>query len=366
MADGFKEYRSVSEFPLHIQTLAREELEASYQDIREEYKRLSISRGQLVRRQTEAKAKVKTLRHSLVNVSSALDTLSQDKETLQKTLAHSVQLQGSIRTERDQLSTSVRDLKQQLNATTTLLDEFEDVYEEVKDIRGISGFWRLLQAAKRLLTTDISQLTMKRANVVNDDDDDNDFLKEDRASINRSLLDNRGKPVGRLTDSLKKASEKLSNIDIGIDKMASLSEELAKNTANVADASLKLGYDYAKAEVEETLDTSASGQTIEDVSDASFELATLRQQLKAIQYSQSSLQTGNDLYRLQRALVIQYLQEQNIEPAVLKQVEQIFKLRSIKQAPTLADKILKLSPTQVLRLLRKQLTYRKHLLSDET
>ena len=74
MADGFKEYRSVSEFPLHIQTLAREELEASYQDIREEYKRLSISRGQLVRRQTEAKAKVKTLRHSLVNVSSALDT----------------------------------------------------------------------------------------------------------------------------------------------------------------------------------------------------------------------------------------------------------------------------------------------------
>lgn len=192
MADGFKEYRSVSEFPLHIQTLAREELEASYQDIREEYKRLSISRGQLVRRQTEAKAKVKTLRHSLVNVSSALDTLSQDKETLQKTLAHSVQLQGSIRTERDQLSTSVRDLKQQLNATTTLLDEFEDVYEEVKDSRGISGFWRLLQAAKRLLTTDISQLTMKRANVVNDDDDDNDFLKEDRASINRSLLDNRG------------------------------------------------------------------------------------------------------------------------------------------------------------------------------
>ena len=172
--------------------------------------------------------------------------------------------------------------------------------------------------------------------------------------------------MGRLTDSLKKASEKLSNIDIGIDKMASLSEELAKNTANVADASLKLGYDYAKAEVEETLDTSASGQTIEDVSDASFELATLRQQLKAIQYSQSSLQTGNDLYRLQRALVIQYLQEQNIEPAVLKQVEQIFKLRSIKQAPTLADKILKLSPTQVLRLLRKQLTYRKHLLSDET
>ena len=191
MADGFKEYRSVAEFPLHIQTLNREELEATYQDIRQEYKRLSISRGQLVRRQTEAKTKVKTLRHSLANVSSALDNLNRDKETLQKSLAHSVQLQGSIRTERDQLSSSVRDLKQQLDATTGLLDEFENVYEEVKDSKGIGGFWRLLQAAKRLLTTDISQLMMKRADVVVEDDE-NDFLKEDQASINRSLLDNRG------------------------------------------------------------------------------------------------------------------------------------------------------------------------------
>ena len=190
MADGFKEYRSVGDFPLHTQTLTRDELEASYQDIRQEYKRLSISRGQLVRRQTEAKTKVKTLKHSLANVSSALDTLSRDKETLQKSLSHSVQLQGSIRTERDHLSSSVRDLKQQLNATTNLLDEFEAVYEEVKDNKGIGGFWRLLQAAKKLLTTDISQLMMKRAEVVTDEDDD--FLKEDQASINRSLLDNRG------------------------------------------------------------------------------------------------------------------------------------------------------------------------------
>ena len=190
MADGFKEYRGVSEFPLHIHSLNRDELEATYQDIRQEYKRLSISRSQLVRRQTEAKTKVRTLKHSLSTVSSALDNLGQDKETLQKTLAHSVNLQNSIRTERDQLSGSVRELKQQLNATTSLLDEFETVYEEVKDVRGIGGFWRLLQAAKKLLTTDISQLMMRRAEVVTDEE--NEFLKEDQASINRSLLDNRG------------------------------------------------------------------------------------------------------------------------------------------------------------------------------
>lgn len=169
--------------------------------------------------------------------------------------------------------------------------------------------------------------------------------------------------MGRLTDSLKKASKKLDDIDIGIDQMASLSEELAKNTANVADASLKLGYAYAKAEEESTLDNSALEQIVED---ASAEVTTLREQLKEIKSSQSSLQTGNDLYRLQRALVVQYLQEQDIEPAALKQVEQIFKLRSIKQAPTLANKILKLSPVKALRLLKKQLIYRKHLLHDES
>ncbi|MEM9806831.1 MAG: hypothetical protein AAF959_16295 [Cyanobacteria bacterium P01_D01_bin.56] len=190
MADGFKEYRSVGEFPLHIQTLSRDDLEAAYHDMRQEYKRLSISRGQLVRRQTEAKTKVKTLKHSLAGVSTALDTLDQEKEILQKSLAHSVQLQGAVRAERDQLSSSVRDLKQQLDATANLLDDFESVYEEVKDAKSIGGFWRLLQAAKRLLTTDISQLMMKRADVV--PEEENEFLKEDQASINRSLLDNRG------------------------------------------------------------------------------------------------------------------------------------------------------------------------------
>lgn len=165
--------------------------------------------------------------------------------------------------------------------------------------------------------------------------------------------------MGSLTDSLRKTSEKLDSIESGIDRMSSLSEDLAKNTANVADASLKLGYAYAKAE--EALTTDAPTQA-EKADDAASKIATLSQQLEKARSSQNTFQTWNDLYRLQQALVVQYLQEQDIEPAILEQVHQILKLKSIKQAPTLANKILNLAPSKILRLLKKPLKYKSHLL----
>lgn len=167
--------------------------------------------------------------------------------------------------------------------------------------------------------------------------------------------------MGRLTDSLKKASSKLDDIELGVNQMASLSEELAKNTATVADASLKLGYAYAKAEEKVTPDPPASEQASEDISS---EIAKLSQKLAELQSSQNSLKTWNDLYRLQQALVVQYLQEQDLEPELIEQIQQIFKVKGIKSAPTLANKILKLTPSKILRLLTKQLKYRAHLLSD--
>lgn len=167
--------------------------------------------------------------------------------------------------------------------------------------------------------------------------------------------------MGRLTDSLRKASAKLNDIESGIDRMSSLSEDLAKNTANVADASLKLGYAYAKTEEKLTANASPQDRTADD---KTAEIAKLSHQLEKIQNSQNSLQTWNDLYRIQQTLVVQYLQEQDdIEPAVLEQVQQILKLKSIKQAPTLASQILSLTPIKVWRLLKKQVKYKKHLLN---
>ncbi len=186
MPDGFKEYRKVTDFPNNTQSLTREELEAAYQNIRQEYRNLSSSRSQLIRRQTEAKVKVQDLRKNLKKAVTALERHEQERRRLQKALSHSVHLQGILREEREALSDKVINLRNQLNVTTNLLEEFEQIYDEVKDVRGTGGFFRLLQAAKRLLTTDIDSLLMKRAEV------EDDFSKEDPASINRSLRDNIG------------------------------------------------------------------------------------------------------------------------------------------------------------------------------
>ncbi|MGB3239240.1 MAG: hypothetical protein WBB29_13155 [Geitlerinemataceae cyanobacterium] len=184
MADSFKEYKSVSEFPLHTQDITREELEQAYQEIRKEYRNLSTSRGQLVRRQSEAKVKVRNLKKSLLEINAELESLSSDKNKLQQSLSHSVKLYGELQDERKDLSNTVTNLRSKLNATTQLLDDFESVYDEVKEQKGVAGFFRLLLAAKRLLTTDISELMMKRAEIVEED-----WTKENSANIGRNLLD---------------------------------------------------------------------------------------------------------------------------------------------------------------------------------
>jgi hypothetical protein len=54
--------------------------------------------------------------------------------------------------------------------------------------------------------------------------------------------------MGKLTKSLKAATQKLSDLKEGIAEMQQLSQELADNTLEVADAALRTGYAYGKAE----------------------------------------------------------------------------------------------------------------------
>jgi hypothetical protein len=56
--------------------------------------------------------------------------------------------------------------------------------------------------------------------------------------------------MGKLTDSLKATTKQLGEIKQGIQQMQALGHELADNTLNVADAALRTGYAYAKAEAE--------------------------------------------------------------------------------------------------------------------
>jgi chromosome segregation ATPase len=185
----YKEYRSVSEFPLHPQTLDREKLETAYHELRREYRSLSISRGQLVRRQTEAKKDLVTLRQNLQQSRSSLEKLNQEKQELQRLLLDNVEIRKQLEKWGNDLEIQVNNLTHQINATNKLLGEFESVYEEVKGdndpFRIIHRFQLLIQAAHRLLNTDISTLFPHKLQKI----DCEDWTQETPSNIGRKLLD---------------------------------------------------------------------------------------------------------------------------------------------------------------------------------
>lgn len=187
MAD-FKEYRSVSEFPKNPSELSREDLESAYQDLRSTYKNLNQSRAQLVRRQQETKEKVAAISTSLDHLNQTLAKVRQEKLQLQQALNHSFEKRRQLETWGNDLDREVNELTQQVNATARLLGEFEEVYEEVSQSTNILSlgqrFWRLIQAARRLLTTDLSDLK-PRPNPPEPDL----FSSESPRDINRKLLD---------------------------------------------------------------------------------------------------------------------------------------------------------------------------------
>lgn len=191
-ASGYKEYRSVSEFPKHTQSLNREQLETCYQELRGEYRSLVQSRGQLVRRQIEAKGKLAKVSTNLQEALKSLDNLSQERERLQKSLVHSMNTQGLLQTERQELNNQVAGLRQKLVVTQTLIKDFEAVYSEVNGQDGILSigqrFFRLIEAARRLLNTDVNALLMKRADPLEPDPDE-EFKNESQANRGRRALD---------------------------------------------------------------------------------------------------------------------------------------------------------------------------------
>jgi chromosome segregation ATPase len=186
----YKEYRSVTEFPLHTERLSREELEAAYQDLRSSYRNLGVSRGQLVRRQTEAKAKLATIDQSLKQLTATLAKVQQEKQQLQKALVHSEQARQQLDAWGNELVGQVDVLQSQMAATTKLLSDFEVVYEETRSESNILSIWsrlqRLLTAAHRLLTTDVNKLIAEQTRKPQPPED---WTQETPANINRSLRD---------------------------------------------------------------------------------------------------------------------------------------------------------------------------------
>lgn len=189
MTAGYKDYRSVTEFAAHPEQLSREALEATYLDLRSTYKSLVLSRGQLVRRQTEAKAKIADLNQSSQRLQAALQKVNEEKQKLQASLAHNTQLRSQLEAWGNELTAQVDDLQAKMDATTHLLGEFEAVYEEVQADSGFLSvgrrLLRLLQAAHKLLNTDVSTLLPQRRITTPPED----WTQEDPRSLGRSLRD---------------------------------------------------------------------------------------------------------------------------------------------------------------------------------
>lgn len=185
---NFKEYKSVTEFPLHLEKLSREEVESAYQDLRNTYKNLNYSRVQLVRRQTEAKTNIVAMQKNLTQLTVTLENVQKEKQQLQKSLVHSIDVQKQLDKWGNDLAGQVDNLTAQMSATTQLLGEFESAYEDVREEKGVLSLWqrlhRLLTAAQRLLNTDINTLKSKKIEPVSEE-----WAKETPSNIGRKLLD---------------------------------------------------------------------------------------------------------------------------------------------------------------------------------
>ncbi|NET28365.1 hypothetical protein [Okeania sp. SIO1I7] len=188
---GYKNYKSVNQFPLHIQKLKRNELEAQYQELRQNYKSLLLSRSQLVRGRKEEREKFLKLKDNLNKSLKVIEQYKLEKQKLRQALSHSVETNTRLQQKGDELTNQVDNLTIQLQATKKLITDFESVYENIEKnknvMSGLDHFRAIMKAANRLLNTDIKDLIpMKSAqpNLVS-------WEEESTANIGRQLLENK-------------------------------------------------------------------------------------------------------------------------------------------------------------------------------
>ncbi|EAW37074.1 hypothetical protein [Lyngbya sp. PCC 8106] len=192
----FKEYRSVTEFPAKAENLTHEELIANYYDLRTTYKSLTGSRGQLVRRQREAKEKIVILNQDILEKIKQLETLDREKQEIERILERrSFELQQKdiqkqeLQLELNTITTEIISLKEERQAITNMIHNLKNSYDEVQGTNGILGTLERLQnimrAVKVFFTTDISELIQQQNSEINSNPDS----QENSRTIGRNLLD---------------------------------------------------------------------------------------------------------------------------------------------------------------------------------
>jgi len=194
----FKEYRSVSEFPAKAENLTHEELIANYYDLRNTYRSLTGSRGQLVRRQREAKEKIVILNQDIREKIQQLETLEREKQEIERILERrSFELQQKdiqkqeLQQELNTITTEIISLKEERQVITNMILNLKNTYDDVQGTNGILGTLERLQAIMRsvkfFLTTDIGELIKQQKSEINSNPDS----KENSRTLGKNLLDNK-------------------------------------------------------------------------------------------------------------------------------------------------------------------------------
>ncbi len=194
----FKEYRSVSEFPAKAENLSYEELIANYYDLRDTYISLTRSRGQLVRRQTEAKQKIVVLNQEIQETTQQLEILEKEKQAVEGILERrNFELQQKdiqkqeLQQELNTITTDIISLKEERQAITNMIHNLKNTYDEVQGTNGILGTLERLQKIMRsvrvFFTTDISELIRQQNSEINSNPEN----QENPRTIGQDLLDNK-------------------------------------------------------------------------------------------------------------------------------------------------------------------------------
>ncbi|WP_413166375.1 hypothetical protein ACL6C3_06635 [Capilliphycus salinus ALCB114379] len=192
----FKEYRSVTEFPAKVENLTYEELIANYYDLRNTYRSLTGSRGQLVRRQREAKEKIVILNQEIQEKIQQLETLDREKQEIERILERrNFELQQKdiqkqeLQQELNTITAEITDLKEERQAITKMIHNLKNSYDEVQGTNGIMGTFERLQnimrAVKIFFTTDIGELIKQQKSEINSNPDN----QENYRTNGKNLLD---------------------------------------------------------------------------------------------------------------------------------------------------------------------------------
>lgn len=192
----FKEYRSVTEFPGQVEDLTYEELISNYYDLRNTYGSLTRSRGQLVRRQREAKNKIVVLNKDIQEKIQQLETLDWEKQEIERILERrNFELQQKdiqkqeLQQELNTITAEITDLKEERQAITKMIHNLKNSYDEVQGTNGIMGTFERLQnimrAVKVFFTTDIGELIKQQNSDINSNPDN----QENSRTIGKNLLD---------------------------------------------------------------------------------------------------------------------------------------------------------------------------------